>query len=409
MAEICDRSLPPFEASNAPIAEWAQAVARAGRRAAESADRAAALAAILDEMRAATGAQRAFLLEAAPGARRGRVLAATATVLSEGISWSVAARALAGERSLALFDLGTEEGGCDAASVRALALRAAVTVPVPRPAGPRAAIVLDSRAPLELDGRHWDAASRSFAALTSLVLRAGEERAAPATGIPARPVLGGGSAAAVRLRDEIALAAPLPLSVLVLGASGTGKELVARALHEASPRRNGPWVAINCAAIPDSLLERELFGAVRGAYTGADRDHVGLFRQAGGGTLFLDEIGDLSADAQAKLLRTLETDLSTLRARPTTAPGAKPETSDVELPASESAASGKLTEAGALERADHPDLGGADGRTEAVPFTCWACEEAEKAVGRCALPCRTSLGLREIGEILPGTCVTGPA
>ena len=69
---------------------------------------------------------------------------------------------------------------------------------------------------------------------------------------------------------------------------------------------------------------------------------------------------------------------------------------------------GKLTEAGALERADHPDLGGADGRTEAVPFTCSAYGEAERAVGRCAWPCRISLGLREIGEILPGMCVNRP-
>ena len=109
------------------------------------------------------------------------------------------------------------------------------------------------------------------------------------------------------IRAKIAKIAPTGVRVLVTGESGTGKELVARALHKASKRANGPFVKVNCAAIPAELIESELFGHERGAFTGAVQRKRGCFELADGGTLFLDEIGDMSLDAQAKVLRAIQT------------------------------------------------------------------------------------------------------
>src|SRR4051812_28659240 len=106
---------------------------------------------------------------------------------------------------------------------------------------------------------------------------------------------------------RIQRAAPVDSTVLVLGESGTGKELVAQALHHNSGRKKGPFVAVNCAAVPATLVESELFGHVRGAFTGATDRRMGRFEQADGGTLFIDEIGDFELGLQAKLLRVLET------------------------------------------------------------------------------------------------------
>ncbi|MEE8484101.1 MAG: sigma-54 dependent transcriptional regulator [Nitrospinota bacterium] len=121
------------------------------------------------------------------------------------------------------------------------------------------------------------------------------------------PEIIGRSDAMQKVFQTIALAAKFPSTVLILGETGTGKELAAHALHRLGGRAERPFIAINCAAIPESLLESELFGYEKGAFTGADRRRAGMFEAAHGGTLFLDEIGEMPQSLQAKLLRVLET------------------------------------------------------------------------------------------------------
>jgi DNA-binding NtrC family response regulator len=149
--------------------------------------------------------------------------------------------------------------------------------------------------------------------ITTLITRAVEEqsqlcrpsiRPERATGWESLMV--GNSREMCLLRHRIGMVGGRKCTVLITGETGTGKELAARSLHLAGPRGGGPLVAVNCSAVPEALLEAELFGYVRGAFTGAMQTRVGRFEQAHGGTLFLDEIGDLALDLQAKLLRVLQ-------------------------------------------------------------------------------------------------------
>ncbi len=120
------------------------------------------------------------------------------------------------------------------------------------------------------------------------------------------PRMIGKSAAIERVREIIDKVAPTEARVLITGPNGTGKEVVAHLIHEQSARANGPMVEVNCAAIPSELIESELFGHMKGSFTGAIKDRAGKFEQADGGTLFLDEIGDMSLAAQTKVLRALQ-------------------------------------------------------------------------------------------------------
>src|SRR6187401_2288352 len=124
--------------------------------------------------------------------------------------------------------------------------------------------------------------------------------------VDAQHLMIGESYGMVTLREQVATAAPTNGRVLIFGENGTGKELVARNIHAMSRRRSGPFVEVNCAAIPEELIESELFGHVRGAFTGAVADRRGKFEAAHGGTIFLDEIGDMSLKTQAKVLRVLQ-------------------------------------------------------------------------------------------------------
>lgn len=135
--------------------------------------------------------------------------------------------------------------------------------------------------------------------------RAGYDEDETEEELPATELVGV-SAPMVELYKLISRTAPTDATVLIEGETGTGKELVARTIHRLSPRRDSPFIAVDCASIPASLMETELFGAVRGAYTGADRDRTGVFEAANRGTVFLDEIGDMDFGLQAKLLRFLQ-------------------------------------------------------------------------------------------------------
>ena len=142
--------------------------------------------------------------------------------------------------------------------------------------------------------------------LKMLIERLPPRRRAIASARTSLDTLIGGSEAMRRVQKQIGLAADSFSTVLILGETGTGKELVARALHVHSARKDGPFIAVNCAAIPEDLLESELFGHVKGSFTGATRDRSGAFRDAENGTLFLDEIGDMKLAMQAKILRVLQ-------------------------------------------------------------------------------------------------------
>jgi DNA-binding NtrC family response regulator len=179
---------------------------------------------------------------------------------------------------------------------------------VPVRAGSRLLAAVVVRWPFD---RPWPPAARDLIDVAAAVIAPRVEALLAAARDASRasvavPELVGCSEAIEAVRKSIARAAAAPFAVLIEGESGVGKELVARALHHLSPRRERRFCDLNCAALPDELLESELFGHARGAFTGAVGDRAGLFEEADGGTLFLDELADLSSRAQAKLLRVIQ-------------------------------------------------------------------------------------------------------
>jgi anaerobic nitric oxide reductase transcription regulator len=178
------------------------------------------------------------------------------------------------------------------------------------------ALTIDGMNPTQFDGISDEelrlvgalaAAALSNALLLERLARQSSEPLAPSSqNGPGQPEMIGRSPTMDRLRHEIAVVASSELNVLILGETGVGKELIAKAVHQGSPRASAPLVYLNCAALPESVAESELFGHVKGAFTGAIHNRAGKFELADKGTLFLDEIGELSLPLQAKLLRVLQ-------------------------------------------------------------------------------------------------------
>jgi two-component system response regulator PilR (NtrC family) len=295
--------------TNGASSAWA-ALAETCRRLA-SADGESALKVVLASALRATGAERGFVLtfpeREDAGKHRVEARVCRRTDGERSPSRSVVRWAASAEAPCVGLDVDPAPDLFAEASVRALRLRHCAAAPIPAAPGIRRSILVDSR---QAPAGAVDELLRvldAHAALAACVRSARPVTAQIALGAPIdRPALVGESAPFLALLEQVRRVAPWRLPVLVTGESGSGKEGIARTLHLDGRRPEGPFVALNCAALPEALLEGELFGAVRGAYTGADQDRPGLFQLASGGTLFLDEVGDMPRAMQAKLLRVLQ-------------------------------------------------------------------------------------------------------
>ena len=232
------------------------------------------------------------------------------------VSHAVARRVIETGRTLSLDDARTDPGFVDSKSVEVLGLRSLLVAPIPlgrrcvgvlylEDRGKAGAFNAATRGLVEEFGEHIGAALHTARALRDVSRKRDELLSVLVEGQPFPGVVGRSPAFREALSTALK-AAPSGLSILILGENGSGKDLMARAVHAASRRSDGPYVALNCASLSAQLMESELFGHVRGAFTGAESDRVGLFASADGGTLFLDEIGDMAPEVQPKLLRALQ-------------------------------------------------------------------------------------------------------
>ncbi len=267
-----------------------------------------ALAALLEGLVAATAAEtgaivlstpEGFVVPIARGVDGGP-LAHAEQLLSDTVVMDVLDGSSA---SVCVTDLGASARYRGVPSVVSLSLRSVLCVPMRM--GPRVfgAVYLGHRDPR---ARFSDAQAHDLGVLATMALPLLAQLRRRAAEAPPGDGIVGDSEAMVRVRELVRRVAPSDLSVLILGETGTGKEVAARAIHAASPRAERPMIALNCAAVPESLLAVELFGCKKGAYTGAVSDRKGKVEAADGSTLFLDEVGDMPLSMQVALLRVLE-------------------------------------------------------------------------------------------------------
>lgn len=301
------------EPSNRAMRSAGRALCEACRVVGASKPDSSKVARLLDLALVACNAERAFVVrgvgradgEIEPIVEASRVLR---TDGRERLSRSLARGVLKRMRSFVSIDLRADERIERGASVQALQLSRVVAAPLPATRPDPRALVLDSRFVSERQTPD-DAIEtvEAFAGLIGLIgVRTGprETTASPAGEV--RCDVAGRSAAMVATLAWARRVARSNLPVLIHGETGAGKEGIARLIHLNSPRQDGPFVAFNCTALTETLVEAELFGSTRGAYTGSTRDRRGLFQLAHGGTLLLDEVGDMPAATQAKMLRTLQ-------------------------------------------------------------------------------------------------------
>lgn len=311
----------PQDREQQPSRELFRTFLAVNRKLAQTVDLDQAMAALLDAAVTLTGGRSGYLLVLRSDGIRREFESGQAASHAHAYSRSLANQSVQEQRTLTGLDVLANEELQAMQSVRNLRVRSAICAPFHSAAGTKGAIYIEhpGRAGVfsDYDKEALEVLADQAAIAVDRMLREETMRTELSNSVrdlavakratrrtPTR--LLGDSKSMVVLRSEIDKLANLELSVLIQGETGTGKELVARALHERGQRKSGPFIAENCSALPAELMERELFGHVEGAFTGADRDRPGLLELANGGTLFLDEVGDMPAALQVKLLRALQ-------------------------------------------------------------------------------------------------------